>query len=220
MSYTPHVLFSFGGSWSSDPAEIWECSVRLSADGGGGVTLDPEAYLSGISAALFSWYQSTAASMNALATLAFIKANHIGADGKYVDKTTTHVHDFTPAAGALSPVGPGFLSIAYSWYTANARGPGHSGRIFPPNNTNAPSVGAFQVSSSVTAAYATSAALLLGILKNSAGAPGAKGTPIIASKVNGAIVPIVGATVNSVYDVQRRRKNRIKGTRSAAHVPA
>jgi len=213
MAYTPHVLVAFGGSWSNALTEIWECTVRLSADGGGGDTLDPDGYISDIATGLATWYHG--AGMALSSQLKWVKVNHIGADGLYADKTTTHVHDYSPPiAGITLGVAPGFCTLAYTWETAHARGPGHRGRIYPPNNAYA-TVSSFQVSAGDATANAEAGASLLAILKNSAGAPGRKGTPVIASKVDASITPITGCTSDTVYDVQRRRKNRIVGTRSA-----
>jgi len=216
MSYTPHVLVAFGGSWIADPAEVWECTVRLSADGGGGVTIDPDAYLDYIAVSLPIWFANSDNQMCASALLKFVKANHIGADGLYVDKTTTHVHDFTPGvAGGVGPIGPQFCSRVFTWETAVARGPGHRGRIYPPNATVAVSGSAFRCSVGSRDDAAHAGAGLLALLKNAAGPNGTKGTPVVASNIGGAIHPITGCSADDIFDVQRRRKNRIKGTRSA-----
>lgn len=214
MAYTPHVLVAFGGSWQTSPSEIWECTVRVDADGGGGLTIDPDAYLADIAPHLATWFGTSGTNMNHWATLKWVKANHIAADGTYVDATTTHVHDFAPAvAGAGVGQGLGYISLAYTWETAVARGPAHRGRIYPPNFFGTDS-GPFSVSAGSRDANAVNGAGLLAILKNSAGANGTKGTPVVASKIGGAIHPITGCTSDDAYDVQRRRKNRIPVTRS------
>ena len=221
MAYTPHVLFAMGGSWINDNTEIWECTVRLQANGGGGVTLDCGAYLTDISNDVQSWFEAGANYTSSSATLKWIKANHVDAAGHYVDSTTTHVFDYSGTIVGINPDrAPGFCSLAYTWETANARGPGHRGRIYPPNNTFVTTSSAFKVNDAARDYNATAATQLLIALQNRGGADGRKGVPVVASKVNGAIVPIIGATSDNIYDVQRRRKNRIVGTRSAVHVPA
>jgi hypothetical protein len=215
MPYTPHVLVAFGGSWVNDATEIWECTVRISGDGGGGVTIDPDAYLADVAGPLGIWYHG--AQMDVQASLTWVKANHIAADGTYVDKTVTHLRDFAPAIlGSLTHTAPGFCSIAYTWETALLRGPGHRGRVYPPNGSCVPAANfnaAFRIGNQ--ADYAANGAGLLAVLKNAAGADGTKGTPVVASKVNGALTPIIGCSADTIFDVQRRRKNRIKGNRSA-----
>jgi len=214
MTYTPHVLVAFGGSWNIAPAEIWECTVRISADGGGGVTINPDAYLADIAPNLSTWFAAAGTNMNSRSTLKWVKANHIGADGLYVDSTTTHVHDYSPAvAGGGALHGLGYISLAYTWETAVARGPAHRGRIYPPNDYGT-DAGPFTVSTGNRDTNAANGAGLLAVLKNTAGADGAKGTPVVASKIGGAIHPIVGCSSDDAYDVQRRRKDRVPHTRS------
>ena len=217
MAYTPHVLFVFGGSWAADLTEIWECTVRLEANGGGGVTLDCDAYLAAISLPLKTWFAAAGTAMSSRAQLKWIKANHVGADGRYVDGTTTHVRDYGPiVTGGAPDVGPQFCTLAYTWETAVARGPAHRGRIYPPNATRAPST-SFKVDSGQRDANAANGAGLLAVLKNTAGADaGTHATPCIASNIGGAIHAITGCTSDDIYDVQRRRKNRVVGSRSAA----
>jgi hypothetical protein len=215
MAYTPHVLVALGGSWVGDTGEMWECTVRLRADGGGGVTIDPEAYLADIKPNLSTWFHAVDTGMMMSSRLKWIKCNHIGADGLYVDPTTTHVTDYSPAvAGGMADAGPGFCSIAYTWETAVARGPGHRGRVYMPNCTVAGSGSVFKIGTGSRDQNATAGAGLLAVLKNSAGANGTKGTPVVASKIGGAIHDIVACTSDDIFDVQRRRKDRIIGSRS------
>jgi hypothetical protein len=217
MAYTSHVLVAFGGTWVDTPGEVWENTVRISSNGGGGVTLDPGAYITAIKTALSTWFTNSATKMSSSAVLGWLKANTIGSDGKYVDKTTTHLWDYAAGiVGAQAPVGPQFLSLAYTWETAAARGPAHRGRIYPPNAGYGIST-AFEVNSSQRDANAAAGAALLTVLKNAGGTDGTKGTPVIASNIGAAIQNITGCTSDTVFDVQRRRKNRVKGTRSSLH---
>jgi hypothetical protein len=179
------------------------------------VTLDPAAYLTAIATPLATWFSASASKMCSLATLRFVKANNIDAAGHYADATTTHVHDYADGiVGFAAPVGPQFISRAITWETANARGPGHRGRIYPPNATVAIGTSAFKTSGTDRDVNTAAGASLIGVLKNASGANGVKGKPVVASKVNGALVTITGVSSDDVYDVQRRRKNRIKGSRS------
>jgi hypothetical protein len=214
MPYTPHALLTFGGTWSDQPSEIWACNVRLSADGGGGVTLDTAGLMNDIYAPLSTWYALPASRMSSDSKLMFLKVNMIGDDGKYVSRTATNRHDYVGTLGGATPAAPQFCSLAYSWSTANARGPAHHGRIYPPN-------AAFVIvnGSKISAADATintaAAKALLTVFRNVGGADGRRGTPVVASNIGGAIQPITGVSTDDLYDVQRRRKNRIVPTRSA-----
>jgi hypothetical protein len=220
MAYTPHVLVSFGGSWTTDPKEVWECGIRVTADGGGGVTVDCDAYLADIEAPLSTWFHDAGNGMMSTALLEWVKANHIGADGKYVDTTLTHVFDYSaPVAGAVGMKGPGYCTLVYSWVTAAKRGRAHMGRIYPPN-ASYPLISAFQVDSGSASAAALSGKGLIAILANASGAAGTKPVPSVTSKIDGSIRPITGCRVDTIYDVQRRRKNRVTGTSvSLAPIP-
>lgn len=214
MAYTPHTLVAFSGSWLGDTIERWENTVRLSNDGGGGSTLDQAAYMLDIKAALLAWFTAATSWMSNKALIDTLKVNAIGEDGKYASSTLTNVTAYTPTAGAVAPSQDGIMSCCYSWHTANVRGPAHHGRIYPPNPTKS-LVTAFRISAADATAHATAGKALLTVLRNSAGVAGRQGTPVIASKIGGAMNAITGVSSDDVYDVQRRRKNRISPTSSA-----
>src|SRR5664279_1514445 len=153
--------------------------------------------------------------MDPKAKLTFLKVNHVGADGKYVDTGITHVTDLAPTLGGSTHTMPGYCSVAYTWETAVKRGPGHRGRIYPPNAAGLEVLHAFTMSDASATASATAGAALLTILKNASGANGTKGKPVVASKIGGQLVTITGVSVDNIFDIQSRRKNRIKATRSA-----
>lgn len=215
MAYTPHVLFAMLGSWIGDEEEVWECTVRLSADGGGGDTLDPEAYLAQIKTPLQTWFAAATTHISQFATLNTIKVNHVDAAGHYVDPIT-HLRDYTPPIqGSDVTPWPGKTSLVYTWETGLARGPGHRGRIYPPAN-NPGGVSAFRCDPTVATRNAQNGAGLLAVLKNTAFAvAGTHGQPVVASKIGGVINNITGCTSDNVYDSQRRRGNRIPTARSA-----
>lgn len=219
MAYTPHVLVAIIGGWSSDDEEVWENTVRLRGDGGGGVALDPEAYLTAIKAPLATWFSAVGTNMSPRAQLKTVKVNHVGADGRYVDPGTTHLRDYLPVVGGGAPYTgsnllPGKTCLAYTWETDLARGPGHRGRIYPPNTFDT-NVSPFRVSNANAAINAANGAGLLAVLKNTGGADGARGIPVIASRLAGQITDITAVTSDNIYDVQRRRGNRIPSVRSA-----
>jgi hypothetical protein len=179
------------------------------------VTLDPDGYLADIHGPLGTWFGAVGTKMSSTSNLKWVKANHIGADGLYVDSTTSYTYDYgTPIPGGVAQSMPGFCTLAYTWETGVLRGPGHRGRIYPPNCVYAPAT-AFTVGASQRDNNAANGAGLLAVLKNTGGVDGRRGTPCVASKVNGAVTPITGCSSDDVMDVQRRRKNRVKPTRSA-----
>jgi len=218
MAYTPHFLFTFAGRWTNEPGEIWECTTRLRSNAGGGVTLDPEAYLEAIKTPFAEWFVAPTSGMHGQAELQTLKCNAIGADGLYVSKSVTHLTDYAPGfTGGKAGIAPGFCSLAFTWETGILRGPGHRGRIYPPNPTGT-MASAMRVNAATAEAAALSGRAYLLVLRNAAGADGVKGFPVVASKVDGSIHEITGVTVDDILDVQRRRKNAVSGTRSAVAV--
>lgn len=215
MPYTPHLLIAFGGSWTTAPSEVWECTIRATSDGGAGSIVNEEAYLGEVAPQLATWFHNAANLQSALATLRWMKANHVAADGTYVDSGTTHVHDFaTPPVGGSPSYNTGYCSLAYTWETAVARGPGHRGRMYTPNCSMPMTTDPFVVSNLLRDQNATAGAGILALVHNSGGSANLKPHPVVASKIGGAIHNITGCTSDSIYDVQRRRKNRAVGTRS------
>ena len=215
MAYTPHVLVAFGGTWTGETTELWENTIRLASEGPLGDALDEAAYMEAIATPLATWFNG-ANHMCSQAQLSFLKVNRINALGHYASSTDTNVHDYAAGTvvGASGVRGPQFCTLAYTWETAAKRGPAHRGRIYPPNATY-DLVGSFRVSPANAVVNAVAGLDLLTVLHNAGGGSGLVGFPIVASSIGGVIHPITGVTSDDVYDVQRRRKNRIKPARSA-----
>lgn len=227
MPFTPHTLFEFGGKLhegSSHTDEIWTCGVRCRSFNTKGplAAADLASVLAnmvnggsgdGSQAGLKAWFGGAAAHMGSNATLEWAKLNNIGADGKYSEPTTTEL-DFAPVSGAGSPQGPSFCTVAYTWETGLQRGRAHRGRIYPPNYCYAP-VGA-TISAADRDQAAQEGVYLLEIINDAHNtAADDRAEAIVASRIDGATHVITGVSCDDVYDVQRRRKNRVRGLRSA-----
>ena len=218
MSYTPHILVAFGGSWTAQPNEVWECTIRGMLVTGTGSEADfaGDAYLASIATPLSTWFAASTSHMRGDAVLQWVKANAIGADGKYLNPTETFVHDYSPAVAGSATVTqlPGFCSLAYTWETGNVRGTAKRGRMYPPNAFNV--VGAMSVSTTDATTSVTAAIALLHVIDNAAsGISTQELIPSVMSRIDGAHHPIIGASSDTLWDVQRRRKNRATGTRSS-----
>jgi hypothetical protein len=220
MAFAPHYRVSFGGPLyggdNATPQEIWQCNVNVVPGAGG--SIDEDTYLSQIKTPLTNWFKSADSGNSVYAGLGWIKCNHIGADGKYTDATSTHVIDLTPVVhGGVSPVNPDIMSVVTSWGTAKVRGPGSKGRIYLPNQTYGDSVGMTIPVADQNKAVAAGVALLkvLNNADDTVGNPAGTqvvATPVIASNVNATNTDIVLVRVGDVKDVQRRRKDAIKET--------
>lgn len=229
-TYTEHMLIAFGGTWYAEAADGWECTLRVSSDGGGGGVLNEDLYLNDIVPNLKTWFNTARNGLSNQAQLTYVKCNRIGADGRYIDKSITHRKDFTAVLGGAPSYGPAFLSICTTLHTAALRGRGHMGRIYLPNNTK-PMSTSLQISAGDALAVAQSTRRLLQLIKNpvaapsgwtpdawAAGSSSVSPTPGIYSGVDASVHVITATSADTVYDVQRRRKEQIKGTRSAQQV--
>lgn len=219
MAYPRHALVTFGGTVvgsASTEDEIWQCGVRLDGDDSGFLS-DPDSYLSDIATPLETWYAASSSVMRGDSHLKWVKANNIAADGTYADPVT-HVHDYaTPVAGgaAAGPM-PAMLTCCFSWVTAAARGPAHTGRIYPP--VWLPATSSEIISDANRTSYANSGKDLLLVLAN--GFADVFGQPSVVSKVGiGYKRHITGVRVGSVIDVQRRRKNALPEVYSSVAFP-
>jgi hypothetical protein len=212
MAYAPHTLVAFGGTLSeqSGQDEIWECTIRgmdLPDGVPGNIPVDEgglDTYLSEIATPLATWFAAAAHQMSSSSNLVYVKANNIGADGRYTSPTT-HVHDYTtPVAGGVAGGVPSFLSVAYSWHTSRNRPPAARGRIYPPNFAVPIISGTSTIGAGDRAQQLAAALALLTLLQNHANTIWF--APSVVSKVGGAHQPINNVFVGSTYDVQRRRK--------------
>lgn len=216
MVYSTHALVQFGGSISftdfpNTPAEIWSCGIRFAADGGDPLALDMEAFLTAVQNPLATWYHDATNGMSNNTTLDFIKANLIGPDGKYVDKTNTHQFDWSPViAGGVTPTVLPIASLVFSWRTAKKRGPGAHGRIYPPNFTYGS--GASVEVDTVDQGSAANAGQRLLRLLTAAWIPAGLAHAVVASKVDASLTPVTLVSVGNVWDTQRRRKNALAET--------
>lgn len=225
-NYTEHMLIAFGGGWVGEASDGWECTLRVSSNGGSGGVLQEDNYLADIVPNLKTWFQGTGNYMSSYAQLAYVKANRVGADGRYVDKAITHRVDFSPVTGGRAAVGPQFTSICATLQTAALRGRGHVGRIYLPN-ASIGTVTAMQISSATATGVCQSVVRLLQLIKNPKTVPSGwvdtftpgsydvSPIPAIYSGIDASVHVITGVSADTVYDVQRRRKEQVKGTRVA-----
>jgi hypothetical protein len=210
--YAPHTLFVMGGV-IADPSgageDIWECTIRgVQVDSPDRPVTDPVAFMNGIAAPLLAWFKAPASCNVVAAALGYIKVNNIGADGKYISKTATNVHDYPANQTGGAPATHDFSkSWAYSWSTSVARGPGKNGRIYPPN-ASVGSAGSAICTSADQAKLLAAAQGLLHVL-NVGDGDTAGMLPVVASKVNATNTPITGIRIGRVVDSQRRRVNAL-----------
>lgn len=212
--YTPHTLIEFGGSIvSANGNDIWACGLRVVDNNALGPLPDPATYMESIASGLSSWFSASTHHIGPAATLLYLKVNNIGADGKYADKANTNRHDFASVAGGASSTGtPAFIGLVGTWETANARGLAHRGRMYLPNY--ALSCSGNEVSTTLRDSVRSDYVSLYAVLCTHFDTGANEAIGIVASGKNGAFNQITGVSVDTVVDVQRRRKNATAGARS------
>lgn len=216
MAYYPHCLVALSGTWSySDMgSEGWSFGVRVRTPTvGGGHLANPTTYMNAIVAPILAWFAAAGSQMSTKATLKLIKVNNITADGHYENPAT--VQYATSTAGGLAPTLPAFNCAAVTLETGMHTGRAKRGRIYPPA-----SIG-LDVGKGVTIAPSDQVNLLasvkafLLILYRAEPTGGLQVTPSVMSRVDASSNYVTGVSINSVLDVQRRRKKSATATRSA-----
>lgn len=226
-NYAPHTLVSFGGLIVGGPpnGDMWQCGIRVAegsvTNGNGQPLTDPVTYMNDLHTTLSSWFTALVGTVGISggATLAWLKVNNIGANGKYSAPAVTHRYDYpTPPTGPVTTAGQcAMVTLAYTFTTLRSRGAGSHGRIYLPLGlpaTFSPSLGGI-------ANYVTHAKNFLNAIARPTGAASAANGvfPVVASGRNGGNFQITGVKVGSVMDTQRRRKLQITETYTASTYP-
>lgn len=217
MAYQKHALVAICGKWSaSDLAdEQWQIGVRVSTHEAAGWWLEgPQAYADVVGPLIATWFGTPANLMRNDAYLTTVKVNNITPTGHYADPVT-HQHAFsgTGNTGGSAPTTPAFCCIAATLETGNTTGRARRGRIYLPSAAGR-SAGV-SISNADAASVVTATKALLTILLRNEPTGGALVQPEIVSKIDGSLNDINGVSCNTIWDVQRRRKNRATGTRTA-----
>jgi hypothetical protein len=230
MAYQEHELLQYGGGLYD--GEQWSNSLRMTTGFGVGSPPDArEKALTDVVADLRLFYGS--AHFNTSTKIDWVKFNRIGPDGRYADKTQTHVRLLSGTSGANAQikgtstvlVAPQ-LSLVATLLTDRKRGAGSKGRMFLPCPVIcATSIGSDGrlVENSVFASSGLAVALKT-LLTNLNNWPGSDfGTPelVVAtqggrSALEAANVKIKAIRIGRVIDTMRSRRNALsEGTHVA-----
>jgi hypothetical protein len=217
----PHLRVSFGGGIGQPNVEIWSNTVNF---GNPVVEIPNEPEVASLPAVFApvvqTWFAAADTQIGASAELQWIKAVWILSDGHQRD-TNTAIYDYPVAIGG-SIAAPCIWEQTYAitLRTANKRGRGHAGRIYPPLSGAGPANGSPYITELKATAMATTAkALLDGLVlayHDSIGAPDVSRDlhPVVISNVD-ALNPlplmtrITSVVVDRVADIQHRRTNRV-----------
>lgn len=95
-------------------------------------------------------------------------------------------------------------------------GRNHKGRMYLPLNAFPVAAATLQLAQSDAAAFAASVAAYFTALINTSPVPGLTITPVVSSLTIGS--PLSAVSVDTVVDTQRRRRDKIVGTRSRSTI--
>lgn len=209
-----HVVIQWGGTLPG--GEIWSNMVR-----GGSTQTGPSAsvpthqelidWLNGEMKDEVSAYHARSSTLtHSSAKLAWVKANVVGMDGRYVEQTTNEYRYPTPIAGTLSSnLHPNQVCLVVSLTTAFKRGLAHRGRYYLP--LPAPAIGSTTgtISTSDALGVATSTKTFIEALADTPGLDNLIPFKVLVMSkrgAGGATNPVTGVEVGVVLDTQRRRR--------------
>ena len=213
MPYAPHTLIRIGGSLlenTSQPTEIWQIGIRCT-----GVT-DLAAFLAALGGdddtnpgTIHQWWGTALNLMSTQATLNFVSVAAVSA----TSQAPALVHNYpSPIPGPQAATVPNFVSLCITLETANPKGPGGRGRVYPPN---APGYVGGSVDAGGVKYVADSGVSLIDACT---GGGTLSAVPVVASKTYGTLHPIVACSADAILDTQRRRRNQLTPFRQTSTV--
>jgi hypothetical protein len=232
MTYRPHALLRFGGRWFE--TETWSCGLRLITDDSAAtqeqwvsvlraneVGQEP-ALLTEMRGFVEAWFLRGTSQISNMARLDYVSLNAIRPDGQYADPGNPHTYEYGAGSAPTGPVQATTLpqvTICVSLRTQQTRGAGTHGRIYPP--TVIQPTGAGRIGSSTAGGIAESMATLLEDIATVE-------EVTLAGSIRAAVVSELGdpgpariitrVLVGDVFDTQRRRRNQLQETYTAAEV--
>jgi hypothetical protein len=216
MAYPPHALVAFSGTWTyPDLAnEVWQFGIRVSThDAAGGYLAGPQAYCDQITPLVTTWFHGGTC-FDSQAKLTMVKVNNIQPDGHYHDPVTHQTAVTAGNTGGAAMISPAFCTIACTLETGRTTGRARRGRIYPPVAIEQQAGRGVTVEPVFQTVLRDKIKALLTILLINEPTGGLLLQPSIVSRVDASHNDINGVSVNSVIDVQRRRKNRAIATRT------
>ena len=213
INYEPHVLLRWGGRLGED---TWSNGLRIrhpDQDPAGMIAWS-KAHLGAITDVVKSWHRDTVSYHNGLATLAWVKLNAVGSNGRYLDVGQTTLQEVQPAQvpnGSPPLIAPQ-LAWAVTLRTAKKRGRAHAGRIYVPTRlSTVTNTGV--VPASDCAAMASRAATFIAAVGD-ADLP-LDGTWVgVFSPIDATVERVRSVDVGNVLDTQQRRRRQIRETYS------
>jgi hypothetical protein len=222
MVYPTHYLLQWGGTFTTDPAEIWSNGIRLMHDPNidGSALMDFETD-EGMQAActeyatkVIAHVQNVASRYSGNTKLRYVKFNKIGPDGRQVNQTKTFRSDM--AAAGVSPTSGAVHAITHStcvtFLTEASRGRASKGRLFVPHSSMVIATGSGRYAPGDCQATADAWGTFLTSLSDAPGLDVPNSLiPVVVSNLEpspGLSRPITRAQVGNFPDYMGSRRNR------------
>jgi hypothetical protein len=209
-----HVLVTFGGGLAAG-AEQWVCGIRMKYVGPfGDASGHPEAvatYLPNVKDKLATYWGQIKPFIASSTTLAWVKINAIGTDGKYRLGSTNLYTWTTPIPGEHGSLPPTEVSMAVSTRTGLTRGLAHAGRFYLPTPSWAVDANGLWAVDKATNMAGWAATFLSDLSDATDVLTVNMYRPAVFSRVGaGAVHDITSVAVGRVPDVQRSRRTKLK----------
>jgi hypothetical protein len=221
MPYTqPFIQCVIGGNVDAGTeTDIWQIGLKVTyteqfiSD-----ELNMNKFVNDLKADALKWWASIGTSYSSRTSLSFVKANVIGTDGFYMNKGQSFRLDFPEQPGSFGQQTlPSEVAFVVTLLTPINRGLASKGRVYLP----APGQGTQNELGLVSDNFATlcrdATAQLIRDVGDVPGIDGPQGIGDVAvmSDVRlGATQKVTGVRTDNLWDTQRRRGNKFRGTRS------
>lgn len=191
----------FGGRICTDE---WSCGLHFVMN-----QTDTPPTVDQVADKVRAWFLRADTGAHQYSNLTYVKFNEESPlTGKYANTSMSYTLDLNPAvASPTSSGGAPQLTQVVSLRTAKARGRGHRGRFYPPGTASGIIGNNGQTQPAAALIVAQSAAEFiksLNLLVTS-------GRVVVWSRLNQEANQVIGVTVDTVIDTQRRRRNKIVG---------
>jgi len=221
MAYTgDHVLIAWGGT--APGGEIWTNTLRMrdiNPIGFADQTAVDGWLQGGFKDALATYWTSFKPYIGTGTKLAWMKANRVGTNGKYLDGTTNLYTWPTPLPGTDTANAINQASVVVTTTTGIARGRAHAGRFFLPSMRPFIDGTTGTFTSADSTVFANGAATFLSALNDAANfVIDQLRCSVMSNLGSGVDHDITGVKVGRVVDTQRRRRNKIAELGSTAVV--
>lgn len=229
MTYPEHYLLSYGGDFTSDPAEVWVNNIRFAQDDNVDLAtlqnLDSAQQLqvaTDFGVKIQTHMASGLSGYSANVRLKWVKFNRIDSLGHYADQSDSNTV-FYPSpyfTGAGASTHPLSAAVVMTFLTTAERGPGSRGRVYVPHPAVPTASPTFRIAGATLTSLTTQWRSFLDGLKG-----GSTGGSQVANPLVPSVVSNVGAgsfrTINrvqcgDVLDYMGSRRNRLIESRTTS----